>query len=380
MGNKAELKNSDSSEQPWDNKLVPNSHRFLFSKMKKSEKSESDEDSKNKKPIKYEPQAIRPTTNTKNPSFLGFKNMLDNNEYPKLSDPKNSLLGLSNTPRFLLNESDPQGFARNISHSFLFQNTEFTPGSGRNVMNTSNPNDFNFENFGMAYPNMSNYANNMMNSQFDRTNLNEKEKNAQIDLSIHPVASGPLLGDNSVKEINLDTQYGPVKLNVRKGNKITIEVADNNKLIISQQFPMQAENRNNTSLSKDAVMNIEVSSLAGSSKPAQKAMPGISDTLLSKSSANCVDNKFWSYISKYGSSSGKNSHKEDADTFSLSKVQKQPNSSGVNEKKQDFKPEFRFGRNPMLWPPNKVPEEHGQKANSSPVFPLEGLFKKENKS
>jgi hypothetical protein len=249
--------------------------------MKKSEKSESDEDSKHRKPIKYEPQAIRPTTNPKNQSFLGFKNMLDNNEYPKLSDPKNSLLGLSNTPRFLLNESDPQGFARNISHSFLFQNAEYTPGSGRNMMNTSNPNDFNFENFGMAYPNMSNYANNIMNSQFDRPNLNDKEKNAQIDLAIHPVSSGPFLGDNSSKEINLDTQYGPIKLNVRKGNKITIEVVDNNRLLIHQLFPIQTENRNNTSISKDAVMNIEISNLSESNKPARKLMPGITETLLS---------------------------------------------------------------------------------------------------
>lgn len=94
------------------------------------------------KPIKYEPQAIRPTA-TKNPSFFGFKNMYEDHELRNLSNPK--LPDYSNfiAPKFMFGESDPQGFAKslyqsNLANASSFNKHLFMNRDKREISNNSN--------------------------------------------------------------------------------------------------------------------------------------------------------------------------------------------------------------------------------------------------
>jgi len=55
----------DSNQKVVDPQLVPDAHRSLFRALKHDGSGSSDEDSKGKKVVKYEPQAIRPNPTNK---------------------------------------------------------------------------------------------------------------------------------------------------------------------------------------------------------------------------------------------------------------------------------------------------------------------------
>jgi len=305
-------KTAENADTPVDLRLVPSGHKKLFSMMKSNEGGDSDEERDKKKGIKYEPKAIRPLVGSRNTSFIGFKNNLDDGEFPKLSDPKGSLFSMSNTPKFLPNESDPQGFKANIfqkeamkmnsfprnyfmnndernvsnnsniSNGYLFHNIDYTPGSYKNAMNTSKPQELNFENFNMPAPNTS-LAFNLMNSQGDRSQPFEKvvakelERSVKLNLTVKST-SQPF--EPTTREYDLLDRQLPIDLTAQKGMRLMIDVVDSGKISV-RQVPINSIS-DDSSIHRNMSNIIDVSRLDAPDKAQDKCLPSIPDMYLSR--------------------------------------------------------------------------------------------------
>lgn len=244
-----------------DTQLVPSTHRSLFRGMRNND-SGSEDDSKDRPPKKYEPQVIRPSPSQRNPSFFGFKNVLEDVELRGLSDPRLSLFNYNPTPRFIPTDSDPRQLSKsifqremfknnslskniflnrdernlsnnsNISHSFMFNNFDMTPGSNKTIKNISRPTDYNFEALSILQANKSNGVPNMLNTQNTPFYIPEKEKNLLVNLVVQPSSMTQRLSTPLPSNINLASNTRPFNLYAEKGKKYVLEVLDDNTISI----------------------------------------------------------------------------------------------------------------------------------------------------
>lgn len=270
---------------------------------------DSEESSKEKKPIIYEPQIIRPTAQ-RNTSFFGFKNMFDDSEGRGISDPKLPFMNSAITPKFLQNESDPFGLNKsffqrdtnknnsitenifskyhrnvsnnsNISQGFIYQNFEMTPKSNKSINNLSKPTEFNLGGFTGILPGSQNLVGGLHNLIPEKLQIQEKEKTIQLNLVVQQNSAFTNSRQGSTQTYNLDSLSSPIKLFAEKGRKIEIEVIDESNIVIRSKGCSGENTTGNTLKSKGSDYQSDLLK-ATTNRPPHKPLPGIEEMYKSK--------------------------------------------------------------------------------------------------
>lgn len=124
-------------------------------------------------------------------------------------------------------------------------------------MNISKPTEINFDNFQIMQPNLSNYASNMIGSQFNDNKVVDKVKDRNIQINLLLQSNQPNIKNNNLMSqiIDLDAVNGAINLTSWKGRKIIIEVTDDDNIIINQIDSSNQNKTSNTSNSKDIMLS-----------------------------------------------------------------------------------------------------------------------------
>jgi hypothetical protein len=149
-------------------------------------------------------------------------------------------------------------------------------------MNTSKPQELNFENFNMPAPNTS-LAFNLMNSQGDRSQPFEKvvakelERSVKLNLTVKST-SQPF--EPTTREYDLLDRQLPIDLTAQKGMRLMIDVVDSGKISV-RQVPINSIS-DDSSIHRNMSNIIDVSRLDAPDKAQDKCLPSIPDMYLSR--------------------------------------------------------------------------------------------------
>lgn len=305
----------DSLEPNVDPNLVTSKLRNMFSFMKNAESGDSNENSKEKRTPKAEPQIYRPvpTPPQRTPSLSGFRMMIEDSDVRGISDPKLQNPFMSGLTRYAPNESDPHGFNKgfmqyepprnifasrdarnmsnnsNISQSYMFHNFQ-APDSFKQEPNVSKPTEFNFDMLNMG-PTCTNNVANMWKSQMEKSTGQEREQKGAGVLkdgamqSQHKVNISLSIQPGGMQKTSTQRYTNPtdIQLVAPKRSKIVLEIMENGDIQVTQ----------NCDLNEIVVGTFD--------SKARNPLP-IPDSLKSKIDVLIIDNKFNNFVNKLGSS------------------------------------------------------------------------------